>query len=132
MKKMVLDSSAWDSLCISLTLLTKRAECCVLGTPTSPEPPYLILSTSPVLTTGDTSFTTTTELILRILRGIPFMLVMIYVKLKFMVRVLDFLINTLGNKRFPIRLKKNVEHISDISFQMLSFFLYTVNVTYIR
>ncbi|XP_078330393.1 uncharacterized protein LOC144624461 [Crassostrea virginica] len=95
-KKMVLDSSAWDSLCISLTLLTKRAECCVLGTPTSPEPPYLILSTSPVLTTGDTSSTITTGLILRILRGIPFMLVMIYVKLKFMVRVLDVLINTLG------------------------------------
>ena len=49
---------------------TKRTECCVLGTPTTPEPRYLILSTTPVLTTGDTSFTTTTGLILRILRGI--------------------------------------------------------------
>ena len=103
MKKMVLDSTAWDSLCISLTLLTKRTECCVLGTPTTPEPRYLILSTSRVLTTGDTSSTTTTELILSILRGIPFTLVMIYVKLKFTVRVLHVLINTLGNKRFSIR-----------------------------
>ncbi|XP_078327880.1 uncharacterized protein LOC111134172 [Crassostrea virginica] len=57
-----------NSLSTSPTQQTKRTECCVLGTVTTQEPRYLILSTSPVLTTGDTSSTTTTELILRILR----------------------------------------------------------------
>ena len=54
----------------SPTQQTKRTECCALGTPSTQEPRYLILSTSPVLTTGDTSSTTTTGLTGRILRGI--------------------------------------------------------------
>ena len=70
MNKIVTLFYSWDSLCTSPTQQTKRTECCVLGTPTTPEPRYLILPTSPVLTTGDTSSTTTTGLILRILRGI--------------------------------------------------------------
>ena len=53
---------------------------------TTPEPRYLILSTSPVLTTGDTSSTTTTGLILRILRGILYTTTMSSVKWKFTVR----------------------------------------------
>ena len=48
----------------------KRTECCVLKTPITPEPQYLILSTSHVFTTVDTSSTTTTELTHRILLDI--------------------------------------------------------------
>ena len=70
MKTILSLGSSWDSLSTSPTQQTKMTECCVLGTPSTPEPRYLILSKSPVLTTGDTSSTTTTELILRILRGI--------------------------------------------------------------
>ena len=54
--------------------------------------------------------------------GTPLTLLMIYVKLKFTVRVLHVLLNTLGNKRFPIRFKTDIQHISDRSFQMLSYF----------
>ena len=66
----------------SPTQQTKKTECCVLGTQTTPEPQYLILSTSPVLTTGDTSSTTTTELTLPILRDILITPIMDFVKLK--------------------------------------------------
>ena len=66
----------------SPTQQTKRTECCALGTPATPEPRYLILSTSPVLTTGDTSSITTAELIFRILRGTLCTLIMNFVKLK--------------------------------------------------
>ena len=48
----------------------KRTECCVLETPITPGPQYLILSISLVLTTEDMSATTTTELTHRILLGI--------------------------------------------------------------
>ena len=77
---------SWDSLSTSPTQQTKRTECCVLGTPTTPKPRYLILSTSAVLTTRDTSSTTTTGLILRILRGILSTLGLISVKWKCTVR----------------------------------------------
>ena len=76
----------WDFLSTSPTQQTKWTECCVLGTPTTPEPRYLILSTSPVLTTGDTSSTTTTGLILRILRGILVSPTLTFVKWKCTVR----------------------------------------------
>ena len=66
----------------SPTQQTKRTECCVLGTPATPELRYLILSTSPVLTTGDTSSTTTTELTLPIPRDILITPIMNFVKLK--------------------------------------------------
>ena len=66
----------------SPTQQTKRTECCALGTPSTQEPRYLILSTSPVLTTGDTSSTTTTGLVLLILRDILCTLIMNFVKLK--------------------------------------------------
>ena len=78
------DSSA--SLSTSPTQQTKRTECCVLGTTTTLEPQYLILSTSPVLTTGDTSSTTTTGLILPILMSILYTPTMNFVKLKCTVR----------------------------------------------
>ena len=61
---------SWDFLSTYPTQQTKRTECCVLGTPSTPEPRYLTVSTSPVLTAGDTSSTITTELTGRILRGI--------------------------------------------------------------
>ena len=70
MKIMFILRISWDFLCTSRKQQTKRTECCVLRTPTTAEPRYLILSTSPVLSTGDTSSTTTTGLILHILRGI--------------------------------------------------------------
>ena len=57
-------------LSTSPTQKTKRTECCVIETPTTSEPQYLIQSTSPVLTTGDRSSTTTTGLIYRNLRDI--------------------------------------------------------------
>ena len=66
--KTLADSLA--TLSSSPTQQTKRTGCCVLGTPATPEPRYLILSTSPVLTTGDTSSTITTGVIPRILRDI--------------------------------------------------------------
>ena len=72
----------WDSLCTSPTQQTKRTECCVIGTPCSPEPRYLTLSTSPVLTTGDTLSTTTPELIVRIQVDIQILLAVIFVKWK--------------------------------------------------
>ena len=68
------DSSVTPST--SLTHHTKKMGCCVLGTPTTPELQYLIQSTSPVLITGDTSSTTTTELKIRILMSIRIMLTM--------------------------------------------------------
>ena len=117
---MLLNSIAWDSLCISLTLLTDRKECCVLGTPATPGARYLILSTSSVLTTGDTSSTTTTGLILRILMGI--LVTLIYVKLKFTVRVLHVHIDTLGNKRCEIRLKKSRTYFRPIFSNAFFFF----------
>ena len=75
-----------DSLSTFLPLQAKKTECCVSGTPTTPKPPYLILSTSHVLTPGDTSSTTTTELTNRFLMGILRPLTTIFVKLKCMVR----------------------------------------------
>ena len=84
--KMSAPSSSWDFLCTFQTQQRKRTECCVLETPISPEPRYLILSTSPVLTTGDMSSTTTTELILRILRDILSTPGFPYVKCKCTVR----------------------------------------------
>ena len=74
-----------DSPSSSQTRQAKRTVCCVLGIPTTLQPQYLILSTSTVLTTVDTSSTTTTELILRILTGIPSMPTVYCVKWKFMV-----------------------------------------------
>ena len=79
-------SGSWDSLCTSPTQQTKRTECSVLGTPSTPEPRYLILPTSAVFITGDTSFTTTTELILRILKGILVLPTLNYVNWKCTVR----------------------------------------------
>ena len=76
----------------SPTQQTKRTECCVLGTPATPELRYLILSTSPVLTTGDTSSTTTTELILRILRDILMSPGIPSVKWKYTVRSMQILL----------------------------------------
>ena len=85
MKTMFTLRISWDSLSTSPTQQTKRTESCVLGTPTTREPRYLILSTSPVLTTGDTSSTTTTELVLRILRGMMIMPSISSVKWKYTV-----------------------------------------------
>ena len=119
---MLLNSIAWDSLCISPTLLTDRTECCVLGTPATPGAQYLILYTSTVLTTGDTSSTTTPGLIPRILMGILVTLVMIYVKLKFTVRVLHVHIDTLGNKRCEIRFKKSRTYFRPIFSNAFFFF----------
>ena len=48
----------------------KRTECCVLETPITPGPQYLILSTYHVFSTVDMSFITTTELTNRFLMGI--------------------------------------------------------------
>ena len=94
---------SWDFPCTSPTQQTKRTECCVLGTPSTPEPRYLIPSTSYVLTTGDTSSTTTTELTGRILKGLTMPLRWAYVKLKCTVRTLQGF--TLGNERH-VRIKK--------------------------
>ena len=77
---------SWATPSTSPTQQTRRTGCCVLGTSSTPQPQYLTLSTSPVLTTGDTSSTTTTGLILRILRGILFTPTVSYVKLKSKVR----------------------------------------------
>ena len=93
----------WASLSTSPTQQTKRTECCVLGTPTTPEPRYLILSTSLVLTTGDTSSTTTSGLILRILWGILVTLGLEFVKLKCTVRILQGF--TLGNETHVFQCK---------------------------
>ena len=73
---------SWDSLCTSPTQQTKRTECCVIGTPCSPEPRYLTLSTSLVLTTEDTLSTTTPELTVRIQVDIQILLAVIFVKWK--------------------------------------------------
>ena len=87
----------------SPTQQTKRTECCVLGTPTTPEPRYLILSTSPVLTTGDTSSTTTTELILRIPRGIQNTPTANFAKWKSMVRIVFcFIYKSVSNLCYAI------------------------------
>ena len=59
---------------------TKRRECYVFGTPPTQDPQYLILSTLHVLTTGDTSSTTITELTLHFLMGILNLLTQISVK----------------------------------------------------
>ena len=63
----------------------KRTGFCVFETTFTQEPQYLILLTSPALTTGDTSSTTTTELILRILRGMMIMPSISSVKWKYTV-----------------------------------------------
>ena len=60
----------WDFPFTFQTHQTKRVVYCALGTPSTPEPRYLILSTLHVLNMGGTSSTTTTEPILRIQRGI--------------------------------------------------------------
>ena len=83
---MQIQSFSWDLPSTSPTQLTKRTVWCVFGTPTTPEPRYLILSISPVSSMGDTSFTITTELILRTPMDIPLPHTMTFVKLKFMVR----------------------------------------------
>ena len=75
-------------------------EYCVLGTSTTPEPRYLILSTSPVLTTGDTSSTTTTGLTVSILRGIIIPPVLDSVKWRCTVWILYAL--TLGNEMWVL------------------------------
>ena len=62
---MCMPKDSLDFLSISLTQHKRKTECCVLWTPTTPMQRYLIPSTSAVNTTGDTSSTTTTELILR-------------------------------------------------------------------
>ena len=77
---------SWDSPFTYQTQQTKRTEFCVLRTPTTPEPRYLILSTSRVLITGDTSSTTTIELILHSLMGILISHRHIYVKQRSTVR----------------------------------------------
>ena len=69
-----------DSPSTFLLLKTKRTECCVSGTPITRQPQYLILSTLPVHTTGDTLFTTIIELTNRFLMGILRMLTMTSVK----------------------------------------------------
>ena len=75
-----------DSPSTFLLLKTKRTECCVSGTPITRQPQYLILSTLPVHTTGDTLFTTIIELTNRFLMGILRMLTMTSVKWKYMVK----------------------------------------------
>ena len=87
--------NSWGSLSTFQTQQTKRTECCVLRTHTTPEPRYLILSTSAVLTTGDTSSTTTAGLILRIRRGILFTPGFHSVKWKCTVKKLIILYRTL-------------------------------------
>ena len=80
-------AGSWDFLCTFPTQQTKRTECCVLGTPFTLKPQYLILSTSPVLTTGNTSYITKTELILPIqLMGIHRTHSMNYVNWRCLVR----------------------------------------------
>ena len=96
--------TSWDSLYTSPTQQTKRTECCVLGTPTTPGSRYLTLSTSPVLTTGDTSSTITTGLILRILRGILITPFLDSVKWKCTVRTLQGF--TIGNETRVFQWKK--------------------------
>ena len=86
MKTMQTQSFSWDFPSTSPTQLTKRTVWCVLGTPTTPEPRYRILSISPVSCTGDTSYTITTGLILRSPMDIRLPHKMTFVKLKFMVR----------------------------------------------
>ena len=63
----------------------KRTVCSVLETLITPEQPYLILSTSPVLTMVDTLYFTTTELTDRILMGILISPTMASVKWRFTV-----------------------------------------------
>ena len=73
-----------------LTRPIKRTECCVLGTPITPEPRYLILSTSHVFTTVDTSFITTTELTHRVLLDILSQPTSKFVKWRFTVLEINF------------------------------------------
>ena len=69
----------WASQFTFPTQQTKKTESCVLGTPDTPESRCLILSTSPVLTTADSSCTTTTGLILPTLMDIQHTPIMNYV-----------------------------------------------------
>ena len=96
--------SSWDSLSASQTRQTKRTDCCVLVTPNTLEPRYLILSTSPALTTEDTSSTTTAGLIHRILRGILCTPGLASVKWKCTVRILQGC--NLGNETRVSQCKK--------------------------
>ena len=86
MKRIITVRLFLDSLSTFLPIKAKRTECCVSGTPTTSDQQYLILSTSHVLTPGDTSSTTTIELTNRSLMGILRMLTMTSVKWKYMVR----------------------------------------------
>ena len=70
---------------------TTNKELCVLETPSTQYAKYPNLSTSPVLTTGDMSSTTTTGLILRIVMGIPVLSLLICVKWRFTVRSMQIL-----------------------------------------
>ena len=76
---------SWGFLCTSPTQQIKRTECYVLGTPSTQGSQYLTLSTSPVLTTGDTSSTTTTGLTNHILTGIVLSSGLPYVRWRFTV-----------------------------------------------
>ena len=105
--------TTWDSLSTSPTQPTKRTECCVLGAPTTQDAQYPILSTSPVLTTGDTSSTTTTGLIPRILRGIFVQQPSPFVRLKCTVRIF-----TKGNESCFFKTKNNMEHRHELSLYM--------------
>ena len=71
----------------SPTQRTKTKGFSVSGLPTTPEPRYLILSTSPVLTMGNTSFTTTTGII--VLLGIQLMPTMNSTNWKYMVLTIE-------------------------------------------
>ena len=86
MKRIITQRTSWDSPSIFLTQPTNRVEWYVLGTPSSPEPQYLILSPYSVPTMEDTSSTTTTGLIHPILLGIPHSPIISCVNWKYMVR----------------------------------------------
>ena len=87
MKTMIKLGTFLDFPCTYPTQRTLWMEFYVLRTKTTPEPQYLILSTSPALTTADTSSTTTTEPITRSLMAILLMLTMTSVKWRFLVNI---------------------------------------------
>ena len=113
MPAMITPVGSWATPSSSPTQQINRTECCVLGTPTTPQPPYLTLSTSPVLTTGDTSSTTTTGLTGRILKGILITPIMNSVNWKclvshtFLVKNFQFYIST--TLIFMLRLNRERE-----------------------
>ena len=87
MKTMIKLCTFLDFPCTYQTQRTLWMGFYVLRTKTTPEQQYLILSTSPALTTADTSSTTTTELISRSLMVILLMLTMASVKWRFLVNI---------------------------------------------